>query len=121
MLAKLKLVTLCAKMQVVDDASLSAARRTGTVLSVSLVAISSSGGALSLFRCKLPKSEYDNQPGTFSPCSLCLRGEFLPTIRLTAETRRTQRTEMFNWDIKEPRRVNPTVPILERLVYRTVN
>jgi len=59
MLAKLKLVTLCAKMRVVDDASLSAARRTGTVLSVSLVAISSSGGALSLFRCKLLSTTFN--------------------------------------------------------------
>src|SRR3981081_2120173 len=34
----------------------------------------------------------------FSPRSLCLRGEFLPAIRLTTETRRTRRTEnASNW------------------------
>ncbi len=30
---------------------------------------------------------------SFSQCSLCLRGEFLPTIRFTTETQRTQRAE----------------------------
>jgi hypothetical protein len=93
-LAKLKLVTACAKMRVVDDASLSAVRRPGTVLSMSLVVISSSTEALTLFTAaflnlsttiNLESLRAVSRFEFFSVFSVC--GEFLPTIRLTTENR----------------------------------